>query len=186
MVNTMRDEVLELETRRDIYEFIMKYPGLHMREIHRQLDMPIALAEYHLNYLEKADIIQSMEEDGYKRYYVRSVSGKDTGPEIGYPERKILGVLRQGIPLQITLFLLDNGQVTHTKIASHLKISPSKLSYHLKKLLKLNVIRKLDRADGKGYVIENERYILRLLTAHKPSQDMLDEFSDLWESLDLL
>ena len=157
-----------------------------MREIHRQLDMPIALVEYHLNYLEKAEIILSMVEDGYKRYYVQPGKGVDAGPGIGYPERKILGVLRQEIPLQITLFLLNNNQAAHTEIASHLKISPSKLSYHLKKLLRLNVIKKLGRTDGKGYVIENEKEILRLLTTHKPPQDMLDEFSDLWESLDLL
>jgi hypothetical protein len=37
--------------------------------------------------------------------------------------------------------------------------------------------------EGKGYIIEDERMMYRLLLAFKPSQDMLIEFADLWESL---
>lgn len=182
----MSDEILELDTRRDLYELIMKYPGLHMREIHRQLDMPIALVEYHLNFMEKSEVVQSIEEGGYRRYYVHSDREKDITARIGHPERMILGLLRQEIPLKIILFLLNNKQASHTVIASHLNISPSKLSYHLNKLLKYNIIKKLGRPDGKGYIIENEKDILRLLMTHKPPHDMLDEFSELWEGLDVL
>jgi predicted transcriptional regulator len=174
----MDDEVLELETRRDIYEFIGRFPGLHMREIQRKLDIPIALVEYHLNILEKAEVVSTITEGGYKRYYTAT-----TDSRIGYKEKKILGTLRMKIPLQITLYLLKYEKKTHSEISKYLDIKPSKLSFHLKKLQKLGVVKKLSAVEGKGYIIEDERMMYRLLLAFKPSQDMLNEFADLWESL---
>ncbi len=174
----MDDEVLELETRRDIYEFVEKFPGLHMREIQRKLDIPIALVEYHLNIMEKAEILTTIKEEGYKRYYAASRVSL-----IGYQERKLIGALRMKIPLHITLYLLKNKKRTHTEISQDLDIKPSKLSFHLKKLQNAGIVKKLGTVEGKGYIIADERLVYRLLTVYKPAQDMLNEFADLWESL---
>jgi predicted transcriptional regulator len=174
----MDDEVLELETRREIYDFIKKFPGLHMREIQRKLDIPIALVEYHLNIMEKAEIVTTIKEEGYKRYYAASRASLT-----GHNERKLLGTLRMRIPLHITLYLLKNKKRTHSEISKDLDIKPSKLSFHLKKLQKIGIVKKLGTVEGKGYMIKDERMVYRLLLAYKPPQDMLVEFADLWESL---
>jgi len=181
----MFDEVLELETRRAIYKFIKEFPGFHMREIERTLKMSIALVEYHLNYLETAEVIVSITDGGYKRYYIQPKAEDGSEHRFGQQERRILGLLRQKIPLQIVLYLLKNKQATHTKISDELKISPSKLSFHLKKLLARGVVAKLGREDGKAYIVENEGLVIKLLVMHKPPHDMLVEFSELWESLDI-
>jgi predicted transcriptional regulator len=182
----MSDDILELETRRRIFQLVSSFPGLHMREIQRKLKLSIALAEYHLIFLEKANLITSISEGGYKRFYVKEEDGRAPGMVIGHPERKILGLLRQRIPLQITLFLLGRKQATHSDISKSLEVSPSKLSFHLKKLLRSGVVRKLERDEGKGYAIADGNRIFRLLLTHKPAQDMLDEFSDLWDNISLL
>jgi predicted transcriptional regulator len=181
----MVEDVLELETRREIFDLIRKFPGLHMREISRKLDMSIALVEYHLNYLEDTEVISAITEGGYKRYYHREIEGENTGPKIGYSDRRILGILRQKIPFQVTLFLLKNKQASLTQLSEELKMSPSKLSFHLKKLLKSGIVRKLKRNEGKGYTLEEERKILKLLIVNKPPKDMLEEFSELWDGLRL-
>jgi predicted transcriptional regulator len=181
----MAENVLELETRREIFDLIKKLPGLHMREISRKLDMSIALVEYHLNYLEDNEVINAITEGGYKRYYHEDIDGEDTGPKIGYGDRRILGLLRQKIPLQITLFLLKNKQASLTQLSDELRMSPSKLSFHLKKLLKYKIVRKIKRNEGRGFSLEEERKILRLLIVNKPPEDMLEEFSDLWDGLRL-
>jgi predicted transcriptional regulator len=183
-MSKIRDEVLELEVRREIFEFITRFPGLHMREIQRKLGLSIALAEYHLNFLEKADFVSSIDEGGYRRYYAKSGKGDDAGYALGHHERKIVGLLRQKIPLQIALFLLKTGQASHKDISDSLGMAGSKLSFHLKKMEGLGVIRKLKRMEGRGYTIEDRAKVLRLLITFKPSQDMLDEFSDLWDGLD--
>ncbi|MHA2143122.1 MAG: ArsR family transcriptional regulator, partial [Candidatus Thorarchaeota archaeon] len=142
------------------------------------MNLDVALVDYHLYIMEKADIVKSQKEGGYKRYYVSpSKSGLDS------EQRRILGVLRQKIPLQITLYILKEKQATHTKISNDLDIKPSRLSFHLKKMRKLGIVKKLQPGEGKGYVVEDEALVIRLLLRYKPPQDMLDEFTDLWDDL---
>jgi predicted transcriptional regulator len=177
----MDDEVLELETRQDIYDLIKKFPGLHMREIQRKLNIPIALAEYHLNIMEEAEVVSAIKEGGYKRYYEVSERAK-----IGFGVRKQIGVLRQKIPLSIVLYLLKNKSAKPSNLSQALNINPSKLSFHLKKLRKINLIRRLKPVEGKGYVLVDEKMVHRLLLTYKPPMEMLEEFADLWENLSLI
>lgn len=180
----MAEEILELETRREKYDLLVKFPGLHMREIHRRLNMPIALVEYHLRMLEKSEVIMSIEEGGYKRYYPEPAwDEEDWRIKLGYQERKILAVLRQKIPLQITLFLLKEKRALHNEISDYLNISPSKLSFHLKKLTNLGVVRHARRGEEKGYSIADEKKIMKLLVTCKPPRDMIDGFIELWENI---
>ncbi len=181
----MADELLELETRRDIYDLVRREPGLHMREIQRRLDLSIALTEYHLRQLEESDLVTSIMEEGYKRFY--PTTGADGGElrSLGGEERRMLGLFRQPIPLRVTLFLLNDEPATNSQIADGLGLSRSRLSFHLNKMLRQNVIRKLTRSEGRGYVLVDRGRTLKLLIAHRPSQDMLDECADLWDSLDI-
>jgi predicted transcriptional regulator len=181
----MSSDALELGIRKEIYDLVEKFPGLHMREIQRKLNLSISHAEYHLNFLEKSELLTSIEDDNYKRYYVMDANTKEFWLKLGYNDKKILGLLRQKIPLNIVLFLLKNHKALHSEIAGALNLSPSKLSFHLKKLQKYNVIRKLSRDEGKGYAVVDEKKIVRLLITNEPPKDMLDELSDLWDSLDL-
>jgi predicted transcriptional regulator len=181
----MAEEVLELETRRDIYDLVRRVPGLHMREIQRRLDLSIALAEYHLNLLEESGIVVSIVEEGYRRYFPAPGDVDGRVPGIGGQERRIVGVLRQPIALRITLLLLTREGATHSEMSDYFGVSPSRLSFHLKKLVKHGVVRKLKRGEGKGYVIQDRNRILRLLIAYRPPPDMLDECADLWGSLSL-
>jgi len=46
-----KEEILENDRRRKIYTVIKKNPGLHIRELQRVLDIPLASLQYHLNYM---------------------------------------------------------------------------------------------------------------------------------------
>ncbi len=181
----MADQLLELETRRDIYDLVVREPGIHMRELQRRLDLSIALTEYHLRQLEESGLVSSITEEGYKRFY--PTTGADGGDlrTLGSVERRMLGLFRQSIPLRITLFLLNDEPATNSRMADGLGISRSRLSFHLNKMLRQNVIRKLTRSEGKGYALVDRRRTLKLLIAHRPSPDLLDECADLWDSLDV-
>ncbi len=180
----MASEVLELETRRDIYDLVRRTPGLHMREIQRQLDLSIALTEYHLRQLENADLIISIMEEGYKRYY--PTTGVDGGTlALGGDERRMVGLFRQSIPLRVTLLLLNRDSATNSEIADGLDISRSRLSFHLNKMMRQGVLRKLARSEGRGYALVDRNKTLKLLIAYRPSPDLLDECADLWDSLDI-
>jgi len=64
----MKNEPLELDTRKRIYDLIDSTPGIHFREISRRLDIPMGVVEYHIHYLMKKDMIIARKEGRYKRY----------------------------------------------------------------------------------------------------------------------
>src|SRR6266545_4896322 len=43
----MDEEILAVKTRRDLYEFVRKNPGFHLREVSRALDLSITLVDDH-------------------------------------------------------------------------------------------------------------------------------------------
>lgn len=181
----MVEELLELETRREIHDLVRRVPGLHMREIQRQLDLSIALTEYHLNQLEEAGLLVSIQEEGYRRYY--PTTGADGGQlrALNSDERRMIGLFRQTIPLRVTLFLLTRDVATQSEIADGLGVSRSRLSFHLNKLLRQGVVRRLSRREGRGYSLVDRNRTLRLMIAYRPSPDLLDECAELWDSLDV-
>src|SRR5512136_827411 len=94
------DEILELDTRRKIFDLVSRNPGLHLSKIAEVLQMSVQLVEYHLLYLEKNVVVYAERESGFTRYYIKG--------GIGTADKKILSLLRQEVPLKITIFLLKN------------------------------------------------------------------------------
>lgn len=172
----MDESILELETRRQIYELVAIEPGLHLREIARTLKMNVGLAEYHLRYLVEHDVITQIKEEGYNRYY--------TEGKIGVLDKRLLALLRQEVPLKIVLFLLEDPQSRHKDILENVDIASSTLSYHLKKLVKKGVLQTTSHGEEKGFVVLNEKEIVRLLIRYRPGpKDLIDGFIEMWNSL---
>ena len=47
-----RSEILNLENRRKIYNYIRDNPGLHLRELSRRLNIAYYNLDYHIRYLK--------------------------------------------------------------------------------------------------------------------------------------
>lgn len=164
----------DLEIRRKIYNLIKKNPGLNAKKISDILKISGQLADYHLLYLERHNIIQSVKEEGYRRYYKLGETGKE--------ERKKLSLLRQEIPLKIVLLLLENFSLSHKELLSYFDIAPSTLSYHLKKLIKNDIVYSETIASEKKFRIKNKEYVKGLLIKYKP-YSWVDNFTDAWSDL---
>jgi len=162
----------DLKTQRKIYELIEKNPGLHTSRIAEILNISWELANYHLNYLEKHDLINITKEEGYNRCFP---SGK-----IGEKDRKIIGLLRQKYPLTIVLFLLTNPYSRFKEIAENVDIAPSTLVHHMKKLEKLQIIEFEEIKNAKRYIIVNKKYIIQLLIKYKP-HSFIEDYEDMWK-----
>ena len=167
-------DVLELETRRKIYDLINQNPGIHLSKISQILKMRTSLVEYHLLFLEKHEIISIDKETGYKRYYLKG--------QIGVKDKRNLFILRQKTVLRIILLLLKNDVSPHKVILENVKVSPSTLSYHLNKLIKKDIIELNKYGENKGYKIKNRDEIVSILIQYKPYK-ILDGFEDIWADL---
>jgi predicted transcriptional regulator len=169
-------EYLELETRRKIYDLIIKNPGLHLSKIADLLNVRKSLIEYHLLYMEKNQVLTSIKETGYTRYYVAG--------ETGNKEKQFLSIMRQEIPLGIVLFLLKKPNARHKEILENFNIAPSTLSYHLKKLLDSDIISISSDGEEKRYSLKDQKLTVGLLIRYKP-YNIFDSFQDVWKDLQI-
>ncbi len=172
-----KEEALELDTRRNIFAYVSKYPGCHMRQIKRELDLAMGQIEYHLNYLEEHGLLASQMSGNKKRYYVSD--------EVHYPDRKILGILRQKMPRKIILFILDKGTSSFGDIHDHLEISKSTLSFHLKKLIKISMLTVKREGRQKMYSVKDRKGTIQILITYKSSfvDEAVERFIDTWGEL---
>ncbi len=181
----MEDEILELQTRKLIFDEVCKFPGLHLREIARQTDQSVPLVDYHLNSLEKHGIVTAISDGQYKRYYPRDPIGSDLKRDVlSQDDKRTIALLRQRIPLQIVLYILKNGTAQHKDMLPTMGVSASTLSHHLNKLARRGIITKVSAGEDRGYRLSSEAQTARLLMSHEPPPGtIVDSFIEIWEEL---
>jgi len=171
------DEVLNLDNRRKIYGYIAKHPGTHLREMERELEMPMGLLSYHLDYMVRRGILK-VEDDGYKKYYFPA-------DLFHLKDRRTISILRQEACRKMVIFILLHGPSTFQQLQGELKVSKSTLSYHLKRLISKDILMATKRDRETLYSIEAEACIADLLIALRPSlqEDAVDRFADIWSKM---
>ncbi|MEA3201981.1 MAG: hypothetical protein QOE90_3409 [Thermoplasmata archaeon] len=172
------EDPLQLDTRRRIYQHLQKFPGAHMREIGRELEIPMGTLEYHLHYLVKADLLTTRMDARYTRYFA-------TG-ELSRREKDVLAVLRQKVPRQIAAFLLLNPAASHGQILTQFALSASTLSFHLKKLVTNGIVAQEKSGRENLYRVIEPELVARVLIQHRESffDDVVDRFAAVWETLE--
>ena len=174
------DDILSVQARRGLYEFVRRNPGHHLREIARLQNLSTTLAEYHLRFLEKHELISSAMDGEYKRYFPRYLVGdREEIPALTDRQKVILGYLRQPIPLAVLMFLMEHESGMHKEILARTTVGPSTLSHHLKKLLDAEVIARVTA--GEGYRVVDPKGIARLMVTYElAGPDQVDAFVRLW------
>jgi predicted transcriptional regulator len=123
------EKILKLETRRQIYKIITKYPGLHLREISRRINVPLSSLRHHLRVLKKQGFIVSKSDSRFTRYYVTGKIGRDY--------KELMSLLRQDVPRKIILLLLVAGPAELYDVNNENRQNPElRAALHSKKELK--------------------------------------------------
>lgn len=179
------EDLLELDTRRRIFHFLQEYPGLHLRELERQLGMDVRALKHHLDFLEAHEAVTSIQQDGYLRFYPRAWEEGFFRERIGASEKRVLGVLRQRVPLHIVLLLLERGELGTDALRAELGIAKSTLSYHLRKLARLRLVGARTEEKRRLYRLLDAHVAVQLLVRYRPTPDLISSFLDLWEKIGL-
>jgi len=173
----MASGLLDLEMRKRLFALVQAYPGLHIREAARQLDTSIALVEYHVAILRSSGLLREERDERYVRLFAVPQGGAGPTPA----QKAVLRAVRARLPLQVTLYLLDQDEPRqHKAICEDLGLGKSTLSFHLRKLEAAGVVRKT--ADGR-FEPKDRAQLLRLLLDYQPTPDLREEFADVWLSL---
>jgi DNA-binding transcriptional ArsR family regulator len=173
-----RKDILELETRSKIYNFILKYPGCHLRELSKKMNIHRNTVDYHVKFLQKRELIEAKNENGYCRYY--------TIKKGGTKERIFFNIFRQIVPRNIILFLFVNQDMlfspkemkkrphtwndkNHDKIVPYLQKHTTTLIYHLEKLEKLDIVERMPVGKEIKYRLKKPEEIVDFLIEYQHS-----------------
>ncbi len=168
-----KDEILENEKRRRIYELIESSPGVHFREVQRLSNIPSSTLEYHLSYMVRKKVVFSETEDHHRRYYTRPLDPED---------KKVLAALRQKRLREIVLIVLTKGKAKYQLLAEQLGLSRSTLSSYVNYLVGKDILVMEKVGYENIYTVRDEDRVAKVLIAYKPS--FLDKLVD--NALDVL
>lgn len=149
-MSTANRILLELISRRRIYEHIQGVPGIHMRRLERELQIPLSTLDYHLRQLERSGLVLARKEGQKKAYFVRNtMDGRD---------QHYLYFLRHRTTRWILLDIMENPNTSLRQLTERLPVGAPTISYHLKKLTRAEIIRPIWVGRRRSYqVVEPER-----------------------------
>ena len=168
-------KILELGTRKKIYNLIKKYEGCHFRDLERKSKFPASTLKYHLDYLSKNELILEEKDRNNIRYFSK---------EFNTDDKELLMLLRQNSIRNILIFLLTNNNCNHEDIVKFLKLSPSTVSWHLKKLKIKNVVSSIKEGKNTKYkLVINKQQIINLLIVYQESflDSLVNKVIESWE-----
>jgi predicted transcriptional regulator len=150
-------------TAEKLLDFIQDNPGCHLRHVKRKMSISMGTVQYHLDKLEKMGRITSSRRGLYKYYFPAGLFKEN--------EKDILEVLTHETARKILMFIIEQKNPTQTDIVNSVKISPRSISWHVGRMVALNIITEIKDGKYKRYQIyENEaKFILTLLRSYYPN-----------------
>jgi len=158
----------ELETRKAVYDVVVRKPGIHLREIERETNLSLGVVRYHLERLQSEGLISAEEDRYFKRFFPKNrVPNVPTGT---------FAVLRQQSLRRVMLHLLNNPGSTHAQLMEALRLPASTLSTYLSILLDKGVISRERRGKENLYSVMDEESVIKVLLVYRPG--FLDKLVD--------
>jgi predicted transcriptional regulator len=128
------ENVLDTVIRKNLYEYIDEYPGSHLREIARELDLKPSNAAWHLRKLEQTNLVRSRAIGGKKVYYL--VEGGVEAKQRAVAE----SILRNQNARDIMQYLAEHPGKHLLEIAHALNINHHVVKWHINKLYEAELI----------------------------------------------
>ena len=114
-----RRNILDNLNRKNIFEYIRAYPGIHFKKLLRDLNFKPGAMSYHLNVLEKGEYIKSIQDGNFRRFYL-------------YGAKSDLKIALTSIQLRILSVVDDRPGISQTKISELIGSNRMLVNYHIK------------------------------------------------------
>lgn len=173
----MDEDVLDLDTRRRIHARLAERPGSYLRELQRDLAMPMGMLEYHLGRLEKAGLVTVVHGD-HKRFFPAEMDARD---------KRVLALLRQDACRRVVVHLLGHPGASHGEIHAATELLPSTLSYYLARLVDAGLATRRKEGRQTRYAVADPLRAERVLVQFRASflDRVLDRFLESLEAVRL-
>lgn len=174
MRNDAMDEILD-SPKNKILDFIIENPSSHLRKIKNNLGFSMGTIQYYLAMLEREGKIKSIKTKFYKNYY-----------HINEIDDKILSVLNLDSPRNIVIFLVQHEPSTHQEIARGVGLSSPTISWHMKRLIELQIVQMEYSGKYTAYHLRDRNNVLSNLNKCKSTvwNTMLNNMTDVFSAFD--
>ena len=133
-ISLERREERVLKLRDRIVEEISARPGIHLRELHRQLGCAMGALQYHLRNLERDGIVKSVRNGNSRHLFMQGYSTDD----------QVLQLASLSANPTVKAILSEcmaNGRVTQAELSRTLVIDKSLVAYYISGLLKADILK---------------------------------------------
>jgi len=154
----VKGDFLKSETRKKIYDFILKKPGSYLNEISRKLKIPKSTVNYHLKYLIKKGVIAAEPNSRCSRYYIAKDVCKN--------DKKYLNILMEDVPCRIIMYLFSHPKATQVEISKYLEKHPTTISFHLEKLSNADMLDIAPLGNKNQYNLKDPAYVFDLFVKY--------------------
>lgn len=171
--------------RERLYELVVQYPGVHLRELARLAQVAASHARYHLRVLEKTGRVSSVAAGRNLTFYPTRASPVGQLATVGPADRRLLVLLRRPAVLRIVVVLLLEGPLTLTDLAKRCGLTPPTVHHHLVRLAAAGLMEPAAVSDGKSWALRDVDLVRRLLATYEPPPAVVAGFVESWDRLSL-
>lgn len=165
-----------------LLSFIQRYPGVHLREIRRRLNIPIGTLDYHLYRMGKEGLISVRFQGGYKCCYP-GTSEVEKAP-IPASEQLLLALLRQPVPRALLLHLYLEGPTSPAALVHSIGTTAPNLSYFLNRLEATGVLVRAGSGSTRVVRLIEPAAVHAVLLKYPPlPETVVDRFLKAWGEL---
>ena len=161
------------EGRLRIKLLVSLQPGLHLRELQRQIGLSFSSTRYHVNKLAKEGAIDRVDDSGYSRIFP---AGTD------YNDKILLSFVRRKTDRRILLSLLTENHLSQQRLCDLTGLSKSTISEHLASLQELGIVRAKSGPDRRSFELTDRAKINEMVNGNPVLlKKVTHRFVDLWD-----
>jgi predicted transcriptional regulator len=123
----------EVPLRERILTEVTLNPGIHLRELHREIGCAMGALQYHLRNLEAEGLVVSLRHGNVRHLFT---------PDFTSEERvqRLVAMARNPVVSSILSECAKNGRTTQAEISRTLDVDKSLISYYVSGLLKADIL----------------------------------------------
>ena len=122
-----------MSTRGEIMAYIAANPGIYLRELSEDLGLSMGVVQYHVWVLTRRGEVEEYRSGRYRRFFGAA--------KYQEADRMVISLLRQGTAGRILTLLSGEQSLTHTKLATILGVTSQALTWQMKRLRTMGVVR---------------------------------------------
>ncbi len=144
-----RDELLEHDVRRAIFDHVRENPGVHVSALADAVDVGWGTAVYHLERLESARLLTTERRGNHKCIF-------ENGGAVTEEAREAIPLLKSERAREVLAYLTDNPAASQKELGETLDMSPALVSWHVGRLADAGLVTKERRGRGNVLHVEEE------------------------------